>query len=111
MIPSAHRELSHRVLLGLALVGCLVVLCLAPGCATVKTDVKAVAEVCRPELMPDVERAFPLVLALAACEASSGDCTSEMNALAVAGKGDAATCGLALLHDATVRVAPVVGAK
>jgi hypothetical protein len=78
------------------------------GCATVKADVKTVAEVCRPELLPDVERAFPLVVALSVCEASSGDCTSEVNALALAGKADATTCALAELHQATITVTAVV---
>lgn len=107
MNAAAHEEFSARVLAVLACIGAAVALSLS-GCATVKADVKDVAEVCRPELMPDVEQAFPMVLALAACEASSGDCTSELRALVLAGNADAAACSLALLHAATIKVAPVV---
>jgi hypothetical protein len=75
------------------------------GCATVKSDVKAVADVCKPELAGDAEQMLPLVLAYALCDASGGDCSSQAKAIADEGKADAAICAAAELHAATVKLA------
>lgn len=77
------------------------------GCATVKADAKGVAEVCRPELLPDAVQALPLVAALAVCEVQGGDCSGPTDALEALGKTDAKVCAAAELHAATVKLAAV----
>jgi len=78
---------------------------LAGGCATLKADAKAVAEVCKPELLPDAAAALPYVAALAVCEATGADCSGPLGALEALGKADAKACAAAQLHAATVKLA------
>ena len=91
-------------IIGAALAACVL---MSLGCATVTTDLKDVATVCRPELARDVAAAFPLVVALAVCEAESADCSGQLQALANDGKADAQVCALAELHAASIKVATV----
>jgi hypothetical protein len=98
------RPYRALFVIGAALAACAL---MSLGCATVETDLKDVATVCRPELAPDVAAAFPLVVALAVCEAESADCSGQLQALANDGKADAQACALVELHAATVKVTAV----
>ena len=59
--------------------------------------------------LTDAAVALPLVVAVAMCEASGGTCEAQLQALAAAGKQDAAACANVMLHDATVKVAVITG--
>lgn len=104
--PTPWRLWRALFAIAAALAACAL---LSLGCATVKADVKTFAEVCRPELLPDAAVALPLVVAVAMCEASGGTCEAQLQALAAAGKQDAAACANVMLHDATVKVAVITG--
>ena len=75
------------------------------GCASFWPDVKAAADVCRPELAPDVEAVMPYVLVLVGCEIAHGDCTATLNDIAALGKADATQCALAEAHAVVVKLA------
>ena len=89
--------MKYLALLGLFLFG---------GCATLKADVKAVADVCRPELLPDAEAALPYLATYLVCEIQHADCTSALNDLEALGHADALACAAAELHAGTVAIAP-----
>lgn len=74
------------------------------GCASFWADTKAVADVCRPELAPDVEAALPYVMVLIGCEAAHADCTATLNDLKALGTADAVQCALAEAHAAVVKL-------
>lgn len=80
------------------------------GCATTQADVKAVAEVCTPQLAGDAVQALPLVIALVTCETTGGDCSSEVTAVEHGAELDAAACALAEVHAATVHAAAAAAA-
>lgn len=88
------------VIAALAVLG----LCMFGGCATVKSDAKAIAEVCRPELAPDVATALPYVAALAVCEVQHNDCSSILTTLKDLGKADAQACATAQIHQEIVNL-------
>lgn len=94
--------------IGVILAALAVLLLSCAGCAAFKKDVKTVADVCRPELEPDVAQMLPLVIAYAACEAQGLNCSEQAAAIVNAGKQDAATCAAAELHAATVKVSAAI---
>lgn len=107
MSDRRHHAVSLAAFIGLG----LLLASLAAGCATVKADAKAVAEVCKPELLPDAIQALPLVASLALCEAQNQDCAQVVAELAAMGKADAQACAVAELHAAVVKVSsPDAGA-
>lgn len=80
------------------------------GCATVKADAKAVAEVCTPQLAGDVASIAPYVLVYVGCEIAHGDCTAALNDIKAAGTAAAVQCALAEAHAAVVKLAADAGA-
>lgn len=75
------------------------------GCAALKKDVASVADVCRPELVGDVETALPYAMALVVCEVLGTNCQTALDDLKALGKQDATMCALAEAHAAIVKLA------
>lgn len=86
----------------------VVALCLFGGsCSFLKKDVEPVAKVCSEQVLPDALTILPAVFAYVSCEAAHANCDAAVQALKDAGTQDAINCGVALAHEATVRLAAV----